>query len=107
MAVGDAAGVLHLFELPRTLRRPLQNEKRLMEAFVAREAARVADVASRQVSTRLLVVRVGSVLVWMPPPGQQAEGIEVLPREQGRREGRFCKILLLANSSANIHIEAV
>lgn len=50
LAVGDAAGVLHLFELPRTLRRPLQNEKRLMEAFVAREAARVADVASRQVS---------------------------------------------------------
>lgn len=49
LAVGDAAGVLHLFELPRTLRRPLQNEKRLMEAFVAREAARLADVASRQV----------------------------------------------------------
>lgn len=49
LAVGDAAGVLHLFELPRTLRRPLQNEKRLMEAFVGREAARLADVASRQV----------------------------------------------------------
>jgi hypothetical protein len=49
LAVGDAAGVLHLFELPRTLRRPLANERRLMEAWVAREAARVADVAGRQV----------------------------------------------------------
>jgi hypothetical protein len=49
LAVGDAAGVLHLFELPRTLRRPLANEKRLMEGWVAREAARVADVAGRQV----------------------------------------------------------
>lgn len=53
LAVGDAAGVLHLFELPRTLRRPLQNEWQLMETFVAREAARVADVASRQVCVRV------------------------------------------------------
>jgi hypothetical protein len=41
--------VLHLFELPRTLRRPLPNEHKLMAGFVAREAARVADVAARQV----------------------------------------------------------
>lgn len=38
-----------LWDIHSTLRRPLQNEKRLMEAFVAREAARLADVASRQV----------------------------------------------------------
>jgi hypothetical protein len=50
LAVGDAYGVLHLFELPRTLRRPLPNEYKLMAGFVAREAARVADVAARQVS---------------------------------------------------------
>jgi hypothetical protein len=49
LAVGDAYGVLHLFELPRTLRRPLPNEHKLMAGFVAREAARVADVAARQV----------------------------------------------------------
>ncbi|WIA14707.1 hypothetical protein OEZ85_003200 [Tetradesmus obliquus] len=48
LAVGDAYGVLHLFELPRTLRRPLPNEHRLMAGFVAREAARVTDVAARQ-----------------------------------------------------------
>ncbi|KAF6260876.1 WD40-repeat-containing domain protein [Scenedesmus sp. NREL 46B-D3] len=48
LAVGDAYGVLHLFELPRTLRRPLQSEHKLMAGFVAREAARVADVAARQ-----------------------------------------------------------
>jgi hypothetical protein len=47
--------VLHLFELPRTLRRPLHNERQLMEAFVAREAAHVADVASRQVCLSELV----------------------------------------------------
>jgi len=71
LAVGDAAGVLHLFELPRTLRRPLQNEKRLMEAFVTREAARVADVASRQVRAWLSVLAVGGVLGWVG--GQQAD----------------------------------
>jgi hypothetical protein len=49
LAVGDAYGVLHLFELPRTLRRPLPNEHKLMAGFVAREAARVADVTARQV----------------------------------------------------------
>jgi hypothetical protein len=49
LAVGDAYGVLHLFELPRTLRRPLPNEYKLMAGFVAREAAHVADVAARQV----------------------------------------------------------
>ncbi|KAF8061413.1 bifunctional 3-dehydroquinate dehydratase/shikimate dehydrogenase [Scenedesmus sp. PABB004] len=48
LAVGDAAGVLRLFELPRPLRRPLPNERHLMEGFVAREAARLADVAARQ-----------------------------------------------------------
>lgn len=49
LALGDAAGVLHLFELPRSLRRPLAHEGQLMEAFVAREAAHLADVAGRQV----------------------------------------------------------
>lgn len=58
LAVGDAAGVLHLFELPRTLRRSLQNERQLMETFVVREAARVADVSSRQVSARVCASRI-------------------------------------------------
>jgi hypothetical protein len=53
LAVGDSTGVLHLLELPRTLRRPLANEKKQLAVFVAREAARVADVASRQVSTAI------------------------------------------------------
>ena len=54
LAVGDSTGVLHLLELPRTLRRPLANEKKQLAAFVAREAARVADVAGRQVGTGVL-----------------------------------------------------
>ncbi|KAI8468458.1 MAG: inner dynein arm I1 intermediate chain [Monoraphidium minutum] len=48
LALGDAAGVLHLMALPRTLRRPLPGEARLMGAFVRREGARVAEVAARQ-----------------------------------------------------------
>lgn len=61
LAVGDAAGVLRLYELPRTLRRPLPNERRLMAAFVAREAARCEDVAARQ-------VRGGRHALRQPPP---------------------------------------
>jgi hypothetical protein len=40
LAVGDAAGNLHVFELPRNLWRPTTGEKSLMAAFVAREVKR-------------------------------------------------------------------
>ncbi len=51
LAVGDAAGVLHFMVLPRTLRRPLPGEVKLMEEFVRREGARLAEVAARQVGS--------------------------------------------------------
>jgi hypothetical protein len=41
--------VLHLLELPRTLRRPLANERKHMSAWLGREAERVADAARRKV----------------------------------------------------------
>ncbi|MEW5301410.1 MAG: hypothetical protein WDW36_004270 [Sanguina aurantia] len=47
LALGDSAGVLRILELPRNLRRPLPNEKRLMAAFLARETDRVQDVGAR------------------------------------------------------------
>ena len=37
LAVGDSLGTLHILELPRTLRRPLPNEKALMGVFIERE----------------------------------------------------------------------
>lgn len=41
-------GVLRIVELPRNLRRPVPNEKKLMTAFLDREADRVKDVTLRQ-----------------------------------------------------------
>lgn len=41
------SGVLRILELPRNLRRPLPNEKKLMSAFLERETDRVQDVGAR------------------------------------------------------------
>lgn len=40
--------MLRIVELPRNLRRPVPNEKKLMTAFLDREADRVKDVTLRQ-----------------------------------------------------------
>ncbi|KAJ9521934.1 hypothetical protein QJQ45_024810, partial [Haematococcus lacustris] len=48
LALGDSAGVLRIVELPRNLRRPTPNEKKLMATFLTREAERVNDVALRR-----------------------------------------------------------
>lgn len=47
LAVGDAAGVLHIMDLPPNLRRPMHKEKELMEKFLNRELDRVGDVEER------------------------------------------------------------
>jgi len=47
LALGDSAGVLRIVELPRNLRRPVPNERKLMSVFLEREEHRVADSASR------------------------------------------------------------
>jgi len=48
LALGDSAGVLRIVELPRNLRRPVPNEKKLMGVFLEREGERVADVGGRK-----------------------------------------------------------
>lgn len=48
LALGDSAGVLHIMELPRNLRRPVVNERKLMRNLMNREMTRVTDAASRQ-----------------------------------------------------------
>ncbi|KAK3283163.1 hypothetical protein CYMTET_9130 [Cymbomonas tetramitiformis] len=48
LAVGDSQGVLHILELPRNLRRPVQNEEKIMEKFFDRELSRVKYVEERQ-----------------------------------------------------------
>ncbi|PNW72384.1 hypothetical protein CHLRE_16g674515v5 [Chlamydomonas reinhardtii] len=48
LAVGDATGVLRIMELPRNLRRPVHNEKKLMGTWLERQQARLADVGARQ-----------------------------------------------------------
>ena len=47
LAVGDSLGTMHVMLMPKALRRPVQNEKALVEALLAREVQRVAYVASR------------------------------------------------------------
>lgn len=47
LAVGDAAGVLHVMELPRSLRRATNGEKAQMDGFLRRETDRVKDVDGR------------------------------------------------------------
>lgn len=46
--LAPCTGVLRIVELPRNLRRPVPNEKKLMTAFLDREADRVKDVTLRQ-----------------------------------------------------------
>ena len=48
LAVTDAAGALHVVELPRALRRRGPGELRALEALVEREAGRRAFVAERE-----------------------------------------------------------
>ena len=47
LAVGDAAGVLHIMDLPRNLRRPMHREEEMMQKFLDRELDRVKDVEER------------------------------------------------------------
>ena len=44
LAVGDEAGTLHVYEVPRNLIRPAQKEQQLMAAFLEREAEKHAYV---------------------------------------------------------------
>ena len=46
LAAGDRMGKLHILELPRNLRRPIVNEKEIMQAFCERELDRVQYVGS-------------------------------------------------------------
>ncbi|GLC44506.1 hypothetical protein PLESTB_000065900 [Pleodorina starrii] len=48
LAVGDATGVLRIMELPRNLRRPVHNERKLMGTWLERQQLRLADVGARQ-----------------------------------------------------------
>ncbi|KXZ55747.1 hypothetical protein GPECTOR_2g1297 [Gonium pectorale] len=48
LAVGDATGVLRILELPRNLRRPVHNEKKLMGTWLERQQLRLSDVGARQ-----------------------------------------------------------
>ena len=47
LAVGDKQGTLHILEIPRTLRRPLPNEKGLVEGLLTREMSRVGYMTTR------------------------------------------------------------
>ncbi len=46
LAAGDSMGKLHILELPRNLRRPIANEKEIMQSFCERELERVQYVGS-------------------------------------------------------------
>lgn len=52
LAVGDSVGALHIMELPRNLRRPVANEKKLMLEFLDREEARVLYTRDELVPVR-------------------------------------------------------
>ena len=41
VAIGDDVGTTHVYELPRTLCRPVANEEKLMRAFLDKEWARI------------------------------------------------------------------
>jgi hypothetical protein len=47
LAVGDAAGVLHVLEVPRNLRRPTHHEQQAVAGFFDRMQQRLEDVAGR------------------------------------------------------------
>ncbi len=54
LAVADAAGVLHVVDVPRTLRRRGHGEVKAMAALMEREQARLAYLQERQaVRTKL------------------------------------------------------
>lgn len=58
LAVTDAAGVLHLVDLPRMLRRRGQGEVKALEALLEREQQRLAYTQERQ-ATRAKLQKVG------------------------------------------------
>eukprot|EP00798_Chlamydomonas_sp_ICE-L_P031615 gene31615-6811_t len=47
LALGDSEGSLRILELPRNLRRPVPNEKKMMTVYLEREASRIEDVMAR------------------------------------------------------------
>ena len=57
LAIGDTVGVLHIFELPRNLRRAVPGEKETMSLFFKREVTRY------EYNTRLVVEREAQIAV--------------------------------------------
>lgn len=84
LALGDSSGVLHIMEMPRNLRRPVPNEKKLMTQFLQREMERVKDVAARAPIRSETLKLVQEVLKEKDSSGMQGE--EGALRETGGRE---------------------
>lgn len=49
LAVGDGVGSLHVFDVPRSLWKPIQNEKKIIKAFFEREMKKIAYVDQRKI----------------------------------------------------------
>ncbi|GAB4817587.1 hypothetical protein N2152v2_004633 [Parachlorella kessleri] len=95
LAVADAAGVLHVVDLPRTLRRRGHGEVKGMAALVQRELGRLTYIQERQAARAKLLKgqqprRHASVQLASGGPGslgasmgdQQADGTQVSPGQQ-------------------------
>jgi hypothetical protein len=74
LAVGDEHGNLHILDIPRNLRRPVNNESSVMVAYIEREVQRV-NYISQRVSQRSTI----------PPPPVKHEEHE-LKVEDGNGE---------------------
>ena len=60
MAIGDDVGTTHVYELPRTLCRPVVNEEKIMRAFLTRSGL-VSNTLSRYPKSLDLIRRTYSV----------------------------------------------
>lgn len=70
LALGDTSGVLHIMELPRNLRRPLNNEKKIVNRFLNQEMSRIEDRTSREVRNILAtwIILAETKNAWCPNP---------------------------------------
>lgn len=59
LAIGDTTGILHVMEIPRNLRRPMQAEQKIIKGFFEAMEACLSDVHARKVRDRQTIARDG------------------------------------------------
>jgi len=88
LALGDSAGNLHIFEVPRNLRRRLQNEENIMTTFFERELERIHCALERR-QARLSEKKQQEMELNAPQTQSESENYEELVEAEEERFRRL------------------